>query len=154
VLHFELQSSDDGISFQTKSIIPASNIATGSSYSKNDVPNSKNQTIFYRLKMVDRDGQFSYSAIISLQQAYSSKFVITGNPFNESINITLNSLHADNITLSIFDASGKQLVKKVVGITAGVNRVELNRLSHLPKGTYLLEIVMKDQRITRKLARN
>ena len=154
VLHFELQTSDDGISFQTVSIIPASNITTGSAYSTKDIPSWKNKTVFYRLKMVDRDGQFSYSGIISIQQIYTSKFVINGNPFHESLQITINSLHTEHISLAIFDAAGRQVAKKVVAITAGVNHVQLNKLGHLPKGTYLLEVIMRDQRLTHKVVKD
>ena len=154
VLHFELQNSEDGISFQTTSIIPATNIATGFTYSRKDSFSWKTKTIFYRLKMVDRDGQFSYSGIVSIQHTFLSKFIINGNPFQESLKITINSLHADNIRLTIFDAAGKQVAKKVTEITAGVNHVEFNKLDHLPKGTYLLEVVLKNQRLTHKVVKN
>lgn len=154
VLHFELQSSDDGIDFQTVSIIAVANSSTGSSYSKKDIPSGRTATAFYRLKIVDRDGKFSYSAIVKVQKSQSATLIIIENPFDESIRISMNILRAQNIELSLYDASGRKMVKKHIAATQGINYIQLDNLSQLVKGTYLLELILKDQRITRKLVRN
>ena len=152
VLHFELQRSDNGIDFQPIRVIPAINSITGSSYAQKDIPSWKTQTVFYRLKMVDRDGKFSYSAIVGVQK-HSSTFINVENPFDASIRISLNSIRAQNIQLNLYDASGKQVVKKSVVAIQGMNYIQLNNLNQLAKGTYLLELLLKDRRITRRLVK-
>jgi len=151
VLHFELQGSGDGIAYQTISIIPATNSASGSAYSKKDIPSWKSQTTFYRLKIVDRDGKFRYSDIVSIQMTFSSTLVIAENPFDASLKITINSLRSEKIDLKLYDAAGKLVAKKIFTSNQGINLVQFNNLKQLPKGSYLLEVMSREQRSTKKL---
>ena len=153
VLHFELQSSKDGIDYQTVSIIAATNSVNGSSYSQKDIPSPDLQTVFYRLKMVDKDGKFSYSGIVSVQRSRATAFIITENPFNESLKLSINSTRPQNIDTRLHDASGKLVAKKSMHASQGVINLQLENLHQLPPGTYLLEVSLKDQRIVRKVVK-
>jgi hypothetical protein len=153
VLQFELQSSEDGIDYQTVSIVPATNSATGSSYSQKDIPSWNRLTIFYRLKMVERDGKFSYSDIIAVQKSQVSTLIVAENPFDASIKISFNSSRAQNVNIRLYDATGRQIINKSVVSTQGMNYIKLANLKQLAKGTYLLELLLKEQRITRKLVK-
>ncbi|MBC7827645.1 MAG: T9SS type A sorting domain-containing protein [Chitinophagaceae bacterium] len=153
VLHFELQSSEDGIDYHTIATIAAANSITGSSYSQKDIPSWRTPATFYRLKMVDRDGKFSYSGIIRIQKPLLPGFIVTENPFASSIKITINNLSTQNIELKLFDAAGKLVAGQKIAVTTGSNNFQINNLEHLAKGTYLLEILLKDQLISKKLVK-
>lgn len=153
LLHFELQSSSNGSDFQTASIIPRKNANNGSSYSEKDIPVWKTEIMFYRLKIVDKDGQFSYSEIVRVQRSRSSGSVIVSNPFNTAIHITVKLKRSENITIALYDAAGKNLMKKTMPAVQGNNYFHLDKLEYLANGAYLLEVLLKDERITRKLVK-
>jgi len=151
VLYFELQSSDDGTTYQFVALVPAINGATGSGYSQKDASSWKTPTKFYRLKIFKRDGTISYSEIIRIQNPLSTSFLFVINPFNAAIKMAINSLHFQNIDINIYNAAGKQVAKKMCMAYPGTNTIQLSNLEHLPKGSYLLEVLSREQRTTKKL---
>lgn len=62
--HFEVEYSNDGVSFQQAGIVASGNYTNGHAYHFNHVAVNTGK-LYYRLKMVDVDGQFDYSNIIS-----------------------------------------------------------------------------------------
>lgn len=62
--HFVLERSTDSKTFNEVAKIKAAKISGGSAYNYTDTPEAAT-TIYYRLKMVDMDGSFVYSKIIS-----------------------------------------------------------------------------------------
>jgi hypothetical protein len=151
VLNFELQSSSDGVNFNTISSIPSSSFPTGSTYLYKDFADWQTQIIFYRLKIVDRDGKFSYSGIVTIQKPQSSKQVTIENPFNDVLKVSINSQQSQKIEISLYDAAGKILVRKMFTASQGNNQFHLKNLQQLPRGTYLLKVFFNEQPVTRKL---
>lgn len=104
--YFEIERSLDGRNFNPLVNIP---FTKSSSYNYSDLNISSNTNYYYRLKMVDIDGKFSYSNIIIVQTKGSVNFSILENPVSDNLNIKgLNS----NGEINIFDVAGKLLVKR------------------------------------------
>jgi hypothetical protein len=53
--------------------------------------------------------------------------------------------------MNLYDAAGRKLVQKVFVATAGANYIVMHTPKQLIRGSYLLEVLLPDQRITRKL---
>jgi hypothetical protein len=62
--YFEVERSKDGNTFYKLTTINGSNRSNGNTYHYTDVP-SNATTHYYRLKMIDNDGSFKYSKILS-----------------------------------------------------------------------------------------
>jgi hypothetical protein len=80
-----------------------------------------NQIIFYRLKQVDYDGQFTYSPIIAINNKFNG--IINQNGVLSLIN------PQDYIIASIYDISGKfihDLTSGGIRLNAGVYIVKFN----------------------------
>jgi photosystem II stability/assembly factor-like uncharacterized protein len=153
VMHYELQSSTDGIDYQTVATIAATNSSNGSDYTKTDAPVWKTQTMYYRLKIVDIDGTITYSNIISVQQPRQTNLIVAQNPFVDVINISFSNSQAQQVLIRLYDATGREVIQKKLIANQGTNHVALNNLKHFAKGTYLLEIILPGKRVTRKLVK-
>lgn len=60
---FDIERSNDGINFSTIGSVNATNTTSTAAYSFTDQSNTVIGRYYYRLKMVDANGQFNYSAI-------------------------------------------------------------------------------------------
>ena len=151
--HFELEYSTDGISFNNISNINAvGNSSSRVEYGYNH-KQPKTGANYYRLKLVDKDGRFTYSNIVVLNVVVKG-IQITGiypNPFIDKVNISITTGSKDLARVRLFDNIGQLILNQQSTIQAGVNIVTVNNLNSLPKGTYVLEVRTADKVLTQKL---
>ncbi|MGN6165346.1 MAG: T9SS type A sorting domain-containing protein [Flavisolibacter sp.] len=84
---FDIERSVDGLSFATIGSITSRNSSGTNLYAYTD--NSLwQQTYFYRLKMIDQDGSFTYSRVIKTQTALTSKLNVFPNPVTNDVSIS------------------------------------------------------------------
>lgn len=62
---------------------------------------------YYRLKIIDIDGSFRYSAVQPLLFSNEVKWTVYPNPSDGLFNIVFQSANGQKVTASIYDASGK-----------------------------------------------
>jgi len=74
------------------------------------------------------------------------------NPIVDKANIIYNLAKFDNVTVALFDATGKQLIKLIENQTlqAGKHIIELNA-NNLASGIYYLKVQGKENNTIRKL---
>lgn len=150
--HYELERSTDGQNFVFHSRVTA----TGSrSYEVRDADVDQSPVYFYRLKQVDNDARFSYSATVKLSRAIKATSIrATPNPFNNVLKLSITSAAKETLTLVLTDLSGKQLLRKLVNVQAGVNQLELNEAGKLASGSYLLTMISAQQNSTIKILKS
>jgi hypothetical protein len=147
--NFELESSKDGVLFER--IYNKVGNCSGSEacpYSYTDVLH--NDLNFYRLKMVDKNGEFSYSKIISLDptSANSSLYnLISSSVMSENLLVKINSKKKTTAKLVIYSISGSSLVtKNDVSIKEGTNQLNAN-IDDLAKGVYFFKVYFDDGKV-------
>jgi Secretion system C-terminal sorting domain/FG-GAP repeat len=104
--HFDVEKSLDGTVFNGIGNIKLTNSEL---YYYKDIDLSKSSLFYYRLKMVDNDGSFSYSNIISIRTGQVNTFSILGNPVKDNLHLT--GLKAGG-TLTLYDNVGKMILQK------------------------------------------
>ncbi len=142
--YYEVQRSSNGQNFSAVSHVNA----TGrSSYSFADnITSGISSVYYYRLKSVDKDGNFKYSAVIKIKIASVRKFAeVNPNPFTGKLVVNIASAGQDKATLIITDLGGRQLFKQNRVLSAGNNEVEISEAEKFSKGTYLLSIIESRQ---------
>ena len=134
---FEIEQQDAATgTWVKKSSVPAVGGANGSTYKITDVPlATKNGTALYRLKMIDADGRYSYSPVISLVFNGSKVTLsIVPNPVvNGELLFTITGLANDaKASVKIIDFSGKTVS------SASVSTLQNNHINigSLPSGLY------------------
>ena len=138
VSHFEIEKSTNGIDFQYFGEQKATNRTENNDYIFTDKTPTNKQ--YYRLKMLDFDGSFTYSKIIFIENnAKNNEISIFPNPTNNIIHI-----QADNISqaVRVFDATGR-LVKQFEKV------VETVDLSAFSNGVYMIEIGEKKFKVVK-----
>lgn len=93
---------------------------------------------YYRLKMIDKDGKFKYSQIISLNwDVKGSKVLVFPNPASDKVNIEIPQEWRSGAEVSLISFNGQELLKRIYQNTSVIT-IPLEGIS---KGIYMLKIV-------------
>lgn len=119
---FDVEKSVDGKSFNVISHTNAKG-ASGNLYSSSDNNPFPGEN-FYRLKMIDRDGSFTYSNVVNVTYAgISSVIKVYPVPATSYVNFNV----AATGTLYIYNING--LILKKQFLTTGINRIDVSGLN-------------------------
>jgi Secretion system C-terminal sorting domain/FG-GAP-like repeat len=129
---FEIERSTDGRNFVTIATVDSKG-SNNNSYSVQDNVVYAGK-LFYRLKMVDADGRFTYSQVIWLNSAGGSRVSIYPNPAKDWISINIGSLGILKTRAAIFDINGKLLRSILIN-----NEQEQINIKALSKGVYVIK---------------
>jgi hypothetical protein len=146
VSRFEVQRSLNGGSFTSIGTVAA--IADKHSYTYTDA-DAQDKAWFYRLKMTDIDGKYSYSGIIALSgSSIQDGIGLFPNPAHGLVTVQ-HSLAADNNALAqVLDMSGR--VRRTVKLAAGALQTTIT-LDGLAAGVYKVRWTNGNQSVTRSL---
>lgn len=98
---------------------------------------------YYRLKMVDKDGTYQYSSIISTRN--NNNIIITDRSGN-NFNLLIYSEKKEKAVIHIYDESGSLLIKRSVILSPGQNTISLNIHEKNTTGrTVLIRIMMNGE---------
>lgn len=132
---YEIERSIDGNNFYKIGEIAGRNLASYS-FTDNNLPNAN--MVFYRLKMIDIDAQFSNSKIVSVRIANNFfNALVYPNPTKGKLVVKLQQALTENSQLVIADLSGRIVMQQQV---AGGQRNIYLTVSHLPAGRYFIKI--------------
>ncbi len=155
--HYEIERSNDGIHFTTRGRVNGNGTSSIShSYDFTDRLTPGSPIVYYRLKIVDIDGRFSYSAIVALRinGTLVGNFNAYPNPFVSDIKVAIVSQQAAIAEFRIISLDGKELLSRKMAVQQGDNIIVLKDFGILPKGNYVLEVSTPSGTVTKKLVRN
>lgn len=115
-------------------------------YTSNDL-NLQNGNYYYRLKLVNNDGSYSYSQIVTISVDESNSIMIHNNPVGDVLTIQ----HQDAImerTLRIFNIQGQVVKTEILPIGTTMISIDVQTLY---SGTYFITISNSVHSITSKL---
>lgn len=142
---FELQRSTDGSNFTSLGFIatkaPGGNSSTSLDYGFNDLnPVAGNN--YYRLKQLDKDGNYSYSNVVVLHLNIPAISLsrLYPNPAASQLILEVVSPRNEKVTILVTDLTGKPVLQQKADVTAGNNLPQLNVRS-LAAGTYMVRLV-------------
>lgn len=130
---FELQRSNDGQEYAKVASITA--IGEGDNeYNQKD--NNANGTLYYRLKMIDKDGQFTYSNNLKIvgKQNYEGLVTISPNPAKTNVNLSLANDELLGTEATIVNITGQTVHSFMIK----ESKMELN-VAQYPAGIYLVK---------------
>ena len=145
---FEVQRSADGINFVTIGKVNAlQSAATIKSYSYTD---SKPAAVnYYRLKQIDKDGGFDYSATLPVKFDTKIKWQLYPNPANAKTALYMQE-NVEGLQLALTDLSGRVVYNSAVMNAVNGQQISLP-VNKLAKGIYLLKITTPGSVTTEKL---
>jgi len=150
---FELQRSENGKDFKTLTFIEgAGSTVEPQEYAFEDKTARPGVEYFYRLKQIDFDAAFEYSEIVtaSLKSDHLEVSEVFPNPVREQAQINVTLPKDEQLTISIFDLTGKPLRVSNQQLDAGVNTLIIHT-SDLPAGSYFVKLENATEKIYRKI---
>ncbi len=138
--YFEAERSSDGVSFTGIGHVDAAgNSGSAKNYSLVDAK-PVNGMNYYRLKVVDKDGEFSYSQIRTINEGMSFGVSIYPNPVKNSLNLNFSSDKAMTVQVVVVDNGGKVVATQQMEIASGASTQGIN-VGGLSGGTYYVRLV-------------
>jgi hypothetical protein len=108
---------------------------------------------YYRLKLIDEDGNYNYSKVIVVSPNGNLSSTVQPNPFMQSFAVHTYLPSPQPIKIQLLDMSGKLIrYKSIAGIT-GNNKVEFDDVGNLQPGIYMVRIVRADSIIEKKIVK-
>lgn len=154
--HYIIQRSTDGVNFtDIDKVTAAGNSNIPLTYNYTDVLPAMMQTVstvFYRLQSVGKDGEFSNSQIVAVDlKKKGIQLLVFPNPVKDVLQVQTNGL-TGKATLSITDASGRQVYVRDIALEQGSNSIPVN-ISQFGNGIYYVRLTNAKQTFTKQIAK-
>ncbi|MEM6771516.1 MAG: YHYH protein, partial [Bacteroidota bacterium] len=144
VSHFAIERSSDGQTFEQVGLVGANNEAEQEQFYAFDDLVGLFGTWYYRLKLVDLDGSFTYSPIRTVELSENILAIwVSPNPTSENIFWSLNNSTPLPGKVELFSASGKLLSRTT--FTDASDQSGTFFVSEYPAGVYYLSIKITGQ---------
>jgi len=131
---FEVEHSTNGVDFTTLQSISTRNTVD---YATTDANPAKGIN-YYRLKMMDLDGRFSYSEVKTVKVASETVWSVSPTKSTSFLTATVNE--NDESTIQLFNTSGQMVYHSTHN---GSPKVEIP-ISNLTSGIYIVRISVSD----------
>jgi Secretion system C-terminal sorting domain len=137
---FEIEHSADGTSFvKLGEVAAAGNSSTVSNYNFSHLKPITGLN-YYKIKQIDIDGSFTYSAIVKvLNKNDIKKTIIAPNPVVDILNI-VEPTTTFITTVEVYDSKGALVIRKTVNADEQVYSLPVSMLA---KGNYILKVNYK-----------
>ncbi|RTL58310.1 MAG: T9SS type A sorting domain-containing protein [Sphingobacteriales bacterium] len=156
--HFEIERSTNPSAFVKIGSKVSNHFSGRSAYQFEDNLSQSSENVFYyRLKMVDIDGRFEYSKVISLRRDLKSikSVIISPNPVvNGNAAAKISVAERGTISLSIMDVAGRTILRQTNAVSQGLNSISINNIEKLAPGLYVLKVINGNEITTAKFSVN
>ena len=149
---FELYRSFDGNDFElTATIAGAGNSSTPKNYSYQDHISPEGNNVYYKLKQIDIDGQFTFSNVVRLStNSNNESFRIYPNPVVNNFTASFSAAQSGTAIMLIRNTNGQTMYKRTIDVINGNNAVSVN-VPQLLAGMYFVTIVNDELNYNAKL---
>jgi len=143
--NFLVERSIDGNVFNAIGTISANGNNNGSvfnySFADVDAANQQSLLLYYRLKIVDRDGSFKYSSIITISLAdITGKLTVSPNPVVGEAKINISAPADGSIEWKLIDNTGRIILQNAEYVRKGNGNSFTINMNKLSRGSYYLSV--------------
>ncbi len=143
---FEIEKSADGVEFIFADRVKAagnSNTLLGYFFIDKQAATQNIGVVYYRLKMIDMDGSFSYSTTVSVNLNKGITFglaAVSPNPFTHSLSLHITAPASTQVTWILTDIHGKMVLENSKEIKAGNHQIDIQVPSTVQPGIYFMRV--------------
>jgi Secretion system C-terminal sorting domain len=140
---FEIEKSTDaGLSWNVFDVIKGNGNSNVVIRYKAYDPKPVSGLNYYRIKQLDVDGRFKYSATVTVKITIDKISVsVLQNPFVNKLTVDFLSPKNQNVSVRLFDIAGKKVSGVTWTLAKGNTRKELADVNNIKDGMYILSIV-------------
>jgi ELWxxDGT repeat protein len=151
---FAVERSTDAIHFSTVGTVTASgngNATQQYRFMDANALNTGAAVLYYRLRMTDNDGKYTYSAILSVQlQGGVLNITLSPNPVHDQLAVVFSTNNANTATLRITDANGKAFYRQEFQLNGVTSMQQSIDVSKYADGAYYLQLITGNNKKTVK----
>ncbi len=144
---FIIERSLDGNNFEAIGQVGAvgnSIVTSNYEYIDNQIGLLSSQVVYYRLRIVDIDGQIAYSAVTNIRLiGIAGRVTISPNPVAGIAKLTVNAIAAGNMQWKLFDNTGRLIMQGNGALHKGQNVTDIH-LRNIPAGIYYMQVNAAD----------
>lgn len=140
--YFEIERSKDGKNFTSIGSVPVKpgNGVLNYAMADSNVARAGSPVVYYRLRIVDNNGSFSYSNVVTVRPASKpGRVTVQPNPVSSSAVVVVNASVAETARWEIVDINGKPVLSNTISLVKGDNSFTLS-IGSLPAGSYYLKL--------------
>jgi endonuclease I len=123
---YEVERSFNGSEYALTGTVKAE--GRSSYYYNDNIELSRGKRVYYRLKKVDKDGRFAYSAVFTLHVPLNIKFSVYPNPASTMIKLQLNNNSNEEALITIVDMTGRTVFHR--------HMKAVNGIVHIPTSSF------------------
>lgn len=141
---FKVERSLDAINFLAIGTVPAAGNSSSIStygYTDRNIDQLNSSVMYYRLRQVDLDNNYSYSAVVRLtyKETATINSIVYPNPASRTLTITVGDKNLVGTMASIYDMNGRLI--ESIKISAQSQTVDISRYTN---GIYLIRLDNKE----------
>lgn len=151
---YEIQRSFDGVNFEVAGNVKANNLTSTQEYSITDnVAAFNSKYIYYRIRISDLDHsmKLTNTVMIKIATPKGDEMTVSPNPSSSNAQIKVTAIKAGPGDITVFDASGKIVLKQQASLLAGTNSIALNNITSLSEGYYTIHLISNNETFNSKL---
>jgi hypothetical protein len=141
--YYAIERSKNGKDFSESGQVASINSVAASEYSFSD-NSTGTGAVYYRLKMVNNDGSFTYSKIVFVPEN-SSDVKIFPTVFTSSLTVHMSSPGEELMQVRMIDLSGKTVYQQKQNLNKGTNEFSMQPPAQLAKGQYFVVLGNSNQ---------
>lgn len=146
---FEIERSFDGRVYNRIQTLLFNN-SINDYYLLDDISALQSKLIFYRLKMIDVDGKFTYSNLIVFRiNPIENGFTIYPNPARTEIFVSMTSDKRQTLQVKVLDVAGRIVSEEKREVQKGTNVFSVNTFNLHPSN-YILQMILNGEMKTSK----
>jgi hypothetical protein len=153
---YEIQRSVNGTDFSRVADVNAAGVISSSiNYAyADDIKSVNGSVVFYRLKLIEADGKFSFSNTVSLRKgSFGGKINISPNPASSNVVIRFKADQSGVADLIIADITGRVVLQRKAQFQGGDNNISVPEISTLTDGVYTVKIVYGNETVQERLVK-
>jgi len=133
--------------------VTALSTATGSTYHFTDNAAPQVKEIQYRLRMVNTDGNFTYSPIVVVGGAalQAQAINLAPNPSHTAATLYMDAEAPGTVQVSLYSLAGARVLMQTNTVSKGQNALPIESIGRLAKGMYIVRMVSGNQTASTKL---
>jgi PQQ-dependent dehydrogenase (s-GDH family) len=143
--HFMVERSIDGYRFNDIGTISANGNNNGSSFiysfTDADAGNQQSLLLYYRLKLVDINGSFKYSNVITISLAdITGKLTVSPNPVVNELKVNILAPADGRIQWKLIDNTSRVILQNSEHVKKGNGNSFIINMNKLSRGSYYLNV--------------
>ena len=143
-LVYEIEQSENGKDFSLVLSVTAKNGNTVV-YTIPQTTFSNNNSTYYRIKQVLKNGSCLYSNVEALQPSnIGNSIIVSPNPVVDFLNLSFNSEYTTTATIQLLNTQGKIIMNKNLHASAGLNAYHLTNIVGLVRGLYVVKLITNE----------